>query len=234
MNEREFLRQFRQKPEAEKILRTIRFAEGTAGPKGYQTMFGGGTFSDFSRHPDRVVRTPGYASAAAGAFQFLPGTWQGRAKALGLSDFSPQNQDLAALSLVRSRLMPIGGLSTLEKEGLSPRVAARLAPEWASFPTETGRSYYGQPVKPLTQLQKVYASTAPGPAPAPAQPTAAKPSPREQGNKLGSDFVQSLLKQLIPGMIQPQSSLPNTDELLGGKLLPMPMNYMDDYISLLQ
>lgn len=161
MNERQFLEKFRQTPEGQRLLKTIRFAEGTAGPKGYQTMFGGGTFSDLSRHPDRVIRSGGYASAAAGAYQFLPGTWQSQASRLGLKGFGPAEQDIAALALARNRLMDIGGLETVRKEGLSQRVAAALAPEWASFPTESGRSYYGQPVKSLSALQKYYGS-APG------------------------------------------------------------------------
>lgn len=168
MNERQFLEKFRQTPEGQRLLKTIRFAEGTAGPKGYQTMFGGGTFSDLSRHPDRVIRRGGYASSAAGAYQFLPGTWQGQASRLGLKGFGPAEQDIAALALARNRLMDIGGLETVRKEGLSQRVAAALAPEWASFPTESGRSHYGQPVKSLADLQRYYGAapvTAQAPAP---------------------------------------------------------------------
>ncbi len=68
--------------------------------------------------------------------------------------------------------MDIGGLATVQKEGLSQRVAAALSPEWASFPTETGRSYYGQPVKSLSQLQHVF-----GQEVAPA--TTAAPAPKK-------------------------------------------------------
>ncbi len=171
MNERQFLEKFRNTPEGQRLLKTIRFAEGTAGPKGYQTMFGGGTFSDLSRHPDRVVRSGGYSSAAAGAYQFLPGTWQSQASRLGLKGFGETEQDIAALALARNRLMDIGGLETVRKEGLSKRVAAALAPEWASFPTETGRSYYGQPVKSLESLQRYYGA-APVSVSTPTQSTA--------------------------------------------------------------
>jgi muramidase (phage lysozyme) len=174
MSERQLYEKFRQTPEAQRLLKTIRFAEGTAGPKGYQTMFGGGTFNDLSRHPDRVIHGNGYSSAAAGAYQFLPGTWQSHAKALGLQDFGEVNQDIAALRGIRSRLMPIGGLETLRKEGLSQRVAAALSPEWASFPTESGRSYYGQPVKSLATLQKYYGAA---PVSAPASPPTMMPPP---------------------------------------------------------
>ncbi len=158
MNERELLEKYRQSPVGQQILKVLRFAEGTerGGPDSYRVMFGGGLAPDLKQHPDKVIRGGRYASAAAGAYQFLPGTWQSHAKALGLSDFSGPNQDLAALRGVRNRLMPLGGLATLEKEGLSPRVSAALAPEWASLPTESGQSYYGQPVKKLSDLQRVY------------------------------------------------------------------------------
>jgi len=175
MSERQILEQFRSTPEGQRLLQAIRFAEGTSGPQGYRTMFGGGTFSDLSRHPDRVISAGGYNSAAAGAYQFMPGTWNQQASKLGLSSFGPYEQDIAALGLARDRLMPLGGLSVLKTEGLSPRVSAALAPEWASFPTLSGKSYYGQPVKSLQQIQSVYGgevrnAAAPGsPAAAPAQ-----------------------------------------------------------------
>ena len=218
MSERQLLEKFRQTPEGQRLLKTIRFAEGTAGPKGYQTMFGGGTFTDLSRHPDRVVHGNGYSSAAAGAYQFLPGTWQSHAKALGLQDFGEVNQDIAALRGIRNRLMPIGGLETLRKEGLSQRVAAALAPEWASFPTETGRSYYGQPVKPLAQLQKYYgaapiAAPASPPAVMPPPPTSAPPpvnsilsslglmSPGTQAKKnFAQEFALGFIRPLLPNI----------------------------------
>lgn len=137
------------------LQQAISRAEGTwrSNQPGYNILFGGGTFNDYSRHPDRVVRTPGYASAAAGAYQFMPGTYEEAARALGLKDFSPASQDLAMLYKVRQRLMPAGGLAALTKEGtLSPQLQAYLAPEWASIPTATGSSAYGQPVKRSSQV----------------------------------------------------------------------------------
>ena len=219
MNERQLLEQFRQTPEGQRLLKTIRFAEGTSGPKGYQTMFGGGTFNDLSRHPDRVVHGNGYSSAAAGAYQFLPGTWQSQSSRLGLKKFGPAEQDIAALALARNRLMDLGGLETVRKEGLSQRVAAALSPEWASFPTESGRSYYGQPVKPLAQLQKYYGAapvatpTSP-PAVMPPPPTAAPPpvnnilsslglmSPGTEGKKnFAQEFALSFIRPLLPNIL---------------------------------
>jgi muramidase (phage lysozyme) len=158
MTERELLQSFIPKPAIQNALRVIRFAEGTerGGPDSYRVMFGGGLAPDLKRHPDKVIKGGKYSSAAAGAYQFMPFTWEAQAKALGLPDFGQQSQDLAAVRLMRNRLMPIGGLSVLEKEGFSPRVSAALAREWASLPTESGESYYGQPVKSISDLQKVF------------------------------------------------------------------------------
>jgi muramidase (phage lysozyme) len=215
MNERQVLEKFRQTPEGQRLLKTIRFAEGTAGPKGYQTMFGGGTFADMSRHPDRVIRSGGYSSAAAGAYQFLPGTWQSQSSRLGLKGFGPEEQDVAALALARNRLMDLGGLETVRKEGLSQRVAAALSPEWASFPTESGRSFYGQPVKSLASLQKYYGDV-PLAAPAavtPPSPTSEPPPVSTLLSKLGlmspgteakknfaQDFALGFIRPLLPNI----------------------------------
>lgn len=210
MTERELLQSYVSKPAIQNALRVIRFAEGTerGGPDSYRVMFGGGLAPDLKRHPDKVIRGSGYSSAAAGAYQFMPPTWEAQAKALGLSDFGPQSQDLAATRLMRNRLMPIGGLSVLEKEGFSPRVSAALAPEWASLPTEKGQSYYGQPVKKLSELQKVYGQE-------PQTSSTAQPQGQETssngllqgflaamtGNQPKELSVSELLRQQIMGQI---------------------------------
>lgn len=146
--------QLLQQPEVRSLLNTIRYAEGTPGEAGYRTMFGGGKFDTSKgwKHPDTVVKTPGYASAAAGAYQFLPGTWQSAQKALGLSGFDPKSQDLAALHLIERR----GALDPFLKGEKFGTVINKLSPEWASLPTSGGGSYYGQPSKKLGDLYKYY------------------------------------------------------------------------------
>lgn len=141
-------------PERRALLNTIRFAEGTwigGSQEGYQVLYGGDRFNDLSRHPDIVVRRR-YASAAAGAYQFLPTTWDQAASELQLRDFRPASQDQAALHLVHER----GALQRFDRHGLTAEVLARLAPEWASLPTLDGVSHYGQPVKDRSELQSFY------------------------------------------------------------------------------
>jgi lysozyme len=144
------------------LLDTIAYAEGTSkyDNQGYNTHFGGSQTSDLSKHPDKVISSGGYSSAAFGRYQFMPGTWN----SVGGGSMTPERQDAGAVRLTIKRLNQAGikvkdenELETLlQKEGLSPRIAAALSPEWASFPTATGKSYYGQPVKKLENIQNVY------------------------------------------------------------------------------
>jgi lysozyme len=71
---------------------------------------------------------------------------------MGLVGFHPENQDQGALYLIQRR----GALSLADRGEMTPELAARLAPEWASFPTMAGRSYYGQPVKRFHELRAFY------------------------------------------------------------------------------
>ena len=141
-------------PERRALLNTIRFAEGTwkdGHDLGYRTLYGGGQFEDLSKHPERVV-VKRYVSAAAGAYQFLPTTWKGVARELRLASFEPQHQDQAALHLAKRR----GALKEIDQRGLTKAAMAKLAPEWASFPTSSGLSAYGQPVKSHEELASFY------------------------------------------------------------------------------
>lgn len=130
------------------LLKTIRFAEGTAGENGYRTMFTGKLFTDMSKHPRAIQRGGGYASDAAGAYQFLSPTWDG----IGGGAMTPARQDRGAVALARRR-----GVDTAMPQGFTKDVADRLAPEWASFPTKaTGTSYYGQGGKSFEVLKSYY------------------------------------------------------------------------------
>lgn len=142
-------------PERRALLNTIRYAEGTwanGHVVGYRVMFGGGLMPSLERHPDRVVYSSRYASAAAGAYQFMPFTWNMVTQKLGLRRFDPDSQDQGALFLIQRR----GALHLADRGELTEELAARLAPEWASFPTLAGQSYYGQPVKRFDQLKRFY------------------------------------------------------------------------------
>lgn len=137
-------------PNARRWLDTIAFAEGTwgEGAPRYDITFGYQPIRDLSRHPNRVVKGGGYSSAAAGAYQFTPATWDRVKKTLGLSDFGPQAQDQAALQLMRWR-----GVDP-DRDPITPATVAKLAGEWASLPDISGKSAYGQPVKSFESLKR--------------------------------------------------------------------------------
>ena len=142
-------------PERRALLNTIRFAEGTwarGEDLGYRVMFGGGLMGGMDRHPNRVIYSGRYASAAAGAYQFMPFTWTMASRKLGLAGFGPHVQDQAAIFLIQRR----GALALADRGEFTPELAAKLAPEWASVPTLAGYSYYGQPVKRYAALKAFY------------------------------------------------------------------------------
>ena len=112
-------------------------------------MFTGKQFSGYGDHPRKINRSNGYASDAAGRYQFISTTWDGLAAKLGLKDFSPANQDKAAIELARQLGIT---QNILSKEGMSYKVSAALGKQWASFPG----SRFGQPTKSLSSIQQAY------------------------------------------------------------------------------
>lgn len=135
------------------FLATIRAGEGTAGPNGYRTLFGGELFSTYADHPRKAVtRLLGgrpITSTAAGAYQILARTWDEARAALEIPDFSPASQDVAALFLIRRR-----GALELVRAGRFDEAIAKVAKEWASLPG----SPYGQPTLSLARAREAYSA----------------------------------------------------------------------------
>lgn len=131
-------------PNVQKVLRVIGQAEGTVGDKiadPYRIAFGGRTFDSLDSHPNTLTaftQTDGKAnkSSAAGAYQFLKPTWDDVSSKLGLKDFSPRSQDIAALELINRA----GALQDVLK-GDTSAAFSKLGGTWASLPS----SPYAQP-----------------------------------------------------------------------------------------
>jgi muramidase (phage lysozyme) len=225
-----------QRPQVRALLNTIRYAEGTPGETGYQTMFGGGKFDTSKgwKHPDKVISSGGYNSAAAGAYQFLPGTWQGTAKELGLPDFSPKSQDLAALYLIDKKRGALDPFLKGEKFGT---VLNKLAPEWAALPTSSGGSYYGQPSKKLGDLYQYYeqqkqkvgtGNVASQPPQQQQQQQAGMPNINiiiADGAKASSTASSDPLSFLLEYQKNRRSSIPSPMELAQQMVTTEPVNY---------
>lgn len=172
------------------FLRVIRAGETSQDDEAYRTQVGGDLLDSLDDHPRDVVavRIGGKTinSSAAGAYQFLRGTWDECAVALELTDFSPASQDVAAVFLIERR----GALADV-LAGRVREAIAKCAKEWASLPG----SPYGQPTKTLEQALAVYrewgGTERPDDTPA---PIGSRTIPKEQPM---SPFVAAALPSLI-------------------------------------
>lgn len=134
------------------MLDTLAWAEGTlkyGNNNGYDVFFTGKLLSDYNlnylKHPNKshsisTTASKKIVSTACGRYQFLYKTWEELANTLGLPDFSPESQDLAAVELLKRRKV----YNSLEdgdiEEALDKKTYyngtkySNLALEWASFP----------------------------------------------------------------------------------------------------
>lgn len=134
------------------FLDAIAYAEGTGGPHGYRTLFGGGLFEGFADHPRQFFTFTNklgvqLRTSAAGRYQFLSRTWDGLRAKLDLPDFGPASQDAAAIELIRQR----GALRDVQA-GRFAEAVRKVAPIWASLPG----AGYNQPERKLASLQAAY------------------------------------------------------------------------------
>jgi muramidase (phage lysozyme) len=109
-------------------------------------------FNDYSQHPRVRVFLPRLStwSTAAGRYQFIFSTWQEVAAKLGLKDFSPVSQDLAAIERIRFR----GALADV-RAGRFADAIHKCRQEWASLPG----AGYGQGEVKLAALQARYVAS---------------------------------------------------------------------------
>jgi len=166
------------------LLKTISFAEGTAGADGYNKWFGGRTDMDLSKmtinevgaEMDRRNRTgenvySGRASSAVGKYQMMHPEAAARAAGLNpaVDKFTPENQDKMVIA---QYIKGQAGLTDAEIEGgITPAMIDKLAPVFASFPNLTpdntarghnperygyGTSYYGQGGKSKEAITDYY------------------------------------------------------------------------------
>lgn len=135
------------------FLRVIRVGEGTELDKGYQTLYGGNVFSGYADHPRLKITAGKYTSTAAGAYQILEKTWNELVKKYGFKDFSPENQDRAAIKLLIRR----GALDYIKRGDIEHAIrgdgkAKGSNKEWASQP----ESPYGQPTMTMERAEKLF------------------------------------------------------------------------------
>lgn len=137
------------------FLDMLAFSEGTihyGKNDGYDVLFGGGTFTDYSDHPrQKITRKMGstsITSTAAGRYQFLSKTWDAIVKTYGFRGrFIPEAQDLAAIKLIRERKAYDDVVAGKFKSAVT-----KCRSIWASLPG----AGYGQPEHKLEALREAY------------------------------------------------------------------------------
>lgn len=141
-----------QHPNVAAFLAVIRRGEGTADSNGYRRLVGGQLFDGYADHPRIRVFIPrlGQVSTAAGAYQFLESTWDEVSGKLGLPDFSPASQDIAAVERLRYRRALADVIAGRFDDALR-----KVSWEWASLPPYR---YGGQGVLSADQARTLYAA----------------------------------------------------------------------------
>ena len=139
-------------PNVIKGLQYINAYEGK--PKANQ-MFGYREFNDLSKHPN--IKIPftdkGDTTTAAGTYQITAPTWEEQAKKQGLKDFSPENQDRAAVGIMRD----IGALDAFKEENFD-KAKQLLGTKWAGIPGSTIGKSTGQIPKLNTEHEAILPS----------------------------------------------------------------------------
>jgi muramidase (phage lysozyme) len=126
---RERLQALFDHPNVKAFYSVVRRGESSLGAQAYTMISGGGSFSDFSRHPFAGLSTK-EGGRAAGAPQFIPSTWAEIAERYSLPDFSPASQDLGYVGCLLKRPGAIEALLAGKFEA-----AVRICrPEWTSLP----------------------------------------------------------------------------------------------------
>lgn len=117
----------------QKFLYLITKTEGTD-KQGtpYNELFGYENFNDYSKHPNKRITKNGYTTTAAGRYQILKKTYD----SLGMKDFTPRSQDLAAIQLIKNN-----GAYNDVVNGDFVSAIKKTNRIWASLPG----SPYGQP-----------------------------------------------------------------------------------------
>lgn len=184
-------------PNVHAFLRAIRLGEGTLDADGYRRIVGGELFDSFADHPRKRVWIERYQvwSTAAGAYQFIASTWDEMRAKYDLRDFSPGEQDRAAVGLLIRR----GALEDV-LAGRIEQAIAKCRLEWASLPG----SPYGQRTESMQRVLDTYVAAGGTFAPT---PTVDGPTPRQIADSplsvpLEASPMTQFIAAALPALVQ--------------------------------
>lgn len=112
-------------------------SEAFSADRGYNVLFGGQRTTDLSQHPGIYTSFTGQnqktiKTSAAGRYQMIERTAKALSQQYGITDFSPQSQDLLAIALMKE----VGALPYI-MAGDFENAERRLAKRWASLSSST-------------------------------------------------------------------------------------------------
>ncbi|MFC3676209.1 peptidoglycan-binding protein [Ferrovibrio xuzhouensis] len=121
----------------------------------YNVINGGQRFDDYTQHPN----VSGSDSKAAGAYQFIPETWARMARELGLPDFSPASQDMAALHLLRTTdlngMKDTNAIARLQRGDIEGAILV-AGNQWDAFPKRANGESMTSHTRPLQPIVDQY------------------------------------------------------------------------------
>jgi muramidase (phage lysozyme) len=107
-------------------------------------------FTDYTTHPGPGS---GGVTTAAGMYQITKATWEDHGgRRMGLIDFSPETQDLIAVSILRGS----GAIEKIKAGDIQSGVA-KASHQWAALPTGRGQpGRYDQPYVDFERFEALY------------------------------------------------------------------------------
>ncbi|MGN0936278.1 glycoside hydrolase family 24 protein [Acinetobacter amyesii] len=207
------LQKYASDPNVRKMLDLIAYTEGVK--HGYNTIFGNERLNNLSAHPNvrkQFKQTDGKmnVTTAAGRYQFLKPTWDGLVRQYGLTDFSPRNQDLAAVALLAQN----GSLPYVLQGDLTTAIQ-KSGGTWASLPSST----YKQGKRSWDNVNKFLGGNIQQPGQASTQ----------SSRFLSSDQIAKVLPQLSKGQTAQSNRFLSPDQI--AKVLPQLSQQPDRFLS---
>lgn len=197
---RDYYQSLLSNPNVQRALASIRAAEGTARyADPYSVGFGGRRIADLSDHPgvlssfrDNSGRRS--KTSAAGAYQTLSSSWGDMERKLGLTDFSPRSQDIAAVGL----LDRAGALDNVLSGDIDGFVRDANG-TWASLPG----SPYNQPTRSKSFMRNAWNSYTPPEDIPNVNAYTATPTPRPADNPFDAILTDAAYRPSFPATPSP-------------------------------
>jgi muramidase (phage lysozyme) len=200
------------------FLRVIRLGESTQDDaRAYGMINGGGSFGPPFVHPYAGQAAP--PGRAAGAYQFIPHTWQRLEQEYGFEDMRAEYQDQAAVALI---LEKPGALADV-MAGRVGDACAKLHGVWTSLPGGSEQNHNLDHALTVFYVSGGVDGAPQPPAPVPEVPIAAPPQEKKPMFPIplilaGLNFLASTFPA-VANLVSTQGNVPERNIAIAGTLL---------------